>query len=139
MESILNFNSQIDTLWFFLIAMMVIFIILIYLIPLSLWFTAHALGVKVSIGQILVMRLRSIPVKEVLEALIIAKKAGIELSLAEAQIHWLAGGDLLNVVNGLAEAKKAGVEIPFDKASKANIKGVDIEKAVKNKTLDNIN
>jgi uncharacterized protein YqfA (UPF0365 family) len=43
------------------------------------------------------------------------------------------------VVHGLVAAKHLGYDIPFDKAANANIKGLDIIKAVTDKAMDKIN
>jgi uncharacterized protein YqfA (UPF0365 family) len=139
MDSILDFTSQISPLTIFIIAGFVIFMLLLYLIPVGLWFTATSLGINISISEILFMRWRKVPVKDVLNALIVAKKGGIQISSKQLQALYLADGDILNVVNGLVAAKKARFEITFDKAARANIKGVDIVKAIENKTLEYIN
>jgi uncharacterized protein YqfA (UPF0365 family) len=139
MDSMLNLTSQFSPLTIFVIAGFVIFILLLYLIPVGLWFTATSQGINISIGELLFMRWRKVPVKDVLNALIIAKREGIQTSSKQLQILYLADGDILNVVNGLVAAKKAGFEILFDKAARANIKGVDIVKAIENKTVEYIN
>lgn len=139
MESLLNSISQISPIAIFIIAGFVIFLLLLYLIPVGLWFTATSQGINISIGELLFMRWRKVPVKDVLNALIIAKREGIQISSKQLQNLYLADGDILNVVNGLVAAKEAGFEIPFGKAARANIKGVDIVKAIENKTLEYIN
>lgn len=139
METIVNLTDQISPVTIIIFAGIAVFFLVLVLIPVGLWFTATAQGVKISIAELLLMRWRKVPVNDMLNALIISNKEGLQITSKQLQFHYLAGGDILNVVNGLVAAKKAEIEIPFDKVSRANIKGVDIVKAIENKTLEYVN
>lgn len=138
MEAILNSIKQISPVSILVIAGVVIFFVFLYLFPIGLWFSAVASGVNITIGEVLFIRWRKIPVADVINGLIIAKRIGISVTSEQLQAHYLAGGDIKNVVHGLVAAKQSGLEISFEKAARANIKGVDIVKAVENKTLEYI-
>ncbi|TVR82969.1 MAG: hypothetical protein EA412_01225 [Chitinophagaceae bacterium] len=139
MDVILNSTNQINPVSIIIIAGFIIFLLLIYVIPTGPWFSAIVTGVDINIGEILLLRWRKIPAENVINGLIIAKKGGITVTSKQLQALYLGGGDIENVVHGLVAAKHLGYDIPFDKAAKANIKGLDIIKAVTGKALDEIN
>lgn len=139
MDIILNSTSQISPFTIIIIAGFIIFLLFIYLIPTGPWFSAKVTGVNINIAEILLLRWRKIPVEDVINGLIIAKKGGVSVTSKQLQALYLAGGNVKNVVHGLVAAKHLGYDIPFDKAANANIKGLDIIKAVTDKAMDKIN
>jgi len=139
MDILVSSPSQINPVPILIIAGFIIFLLIIYLIPIGLWFSAQVAGVNISIVEILLVRLRKIPVEEVINGLIIAKKGGITVTSNQLQALYLGGGNIKNVVHGLVMAKHLGLEISFEKAAKANIKGLDIIKAIQNRAMDKIN
>ena len=139
MDIILNSTSQISPFAIITIAVFIISLLLTYLIPTGPWFSAKVTGVNISIAEILLLRWRKIPVEDVINGLIIAKKGGITVTSKQLQALYLAGGNIKNVVHGLVMAKHLGLEISFEKAAKANIKGLDIIKAIQNRAMDKIN
>lgn len=109
-----------------LIALWLIF----YLIPVGLWITALFSGVRVSLVQLIFMRLRKVPPPIVVNALITSKKAGIELNRNELEAHYLAGGRVKNVVNALISADKANIPLDFKSATAIDLAGRDVFEAV---------
>ena len=67
-------------------------IIISWLVPIGLWITAIAAGVKVGIFDLVAMRLRRVPPAAIVEPQINATKAGLNLSLDDLEAHFLAGG-----------------------------------------------
>ena len=53
--------------------------IILYLIPVGLWFQALVSDVKISLLQLVLMRWRKVPPTVIVSAMIEGKKAGIEL------------------------------------------------------------
>lgn len=109
----------------------VFFMILFSFIPVGLWISAIAAGVKVSLTSLVAMRLRRVPPNRIILPLIKADKAGIEVTQNELEAHYLAGGDVDRVVNALIAADKARIALPFDRAAAIDLAGRDVLDAVK--------
>ena len=112
---------------------LIIFFIALYFIPLGLWFAATISGVRISLMELLFMRLRRIPVKEIVEGLIVSTKGGLSLSRDQLEAFALSGGNVRNVVNGMVAAKRAGFPLSFQNAVKADAQGLDILNSIKEK------
>ncbi|MDP6598085.1 MAG: flotillin-like protein FloA [Candidatus Poribacteria bacterium] len=111
----------------------VLFIVLIgNYVPLGLWIAARAAGVRVRIfGDLVPMRLRRVPPRQIVDPQIEATKAGLNLSLDNLEAHFLAGGDVANVVRSLIAAGKANIPLQFDQAAAIDLAGRDVLDAVK--------
>jgi len=100
-------------------------------VPVGLWISTLAANVKVSIFNLIGMRLRRVkPVKIVLP-LIKATKAGLNLSVNQLEAHHLAGGNVDSVVNALIASERAGIELPFEKAAAIDLAGRNVFEAVR--------
>ena len=109
----------------------VLFLIIIsWLVPIGLWITAIAAGVKVGIFDLVAMRLRRVPPAAIVEPQINATKAGLSLSLDDLEAHFLAGGTVGSVVAALIAADKANIELPFAQAAAIDLAGRDVLQAV---------
>ena len=75
--------------------------ILFTFVPVMLWISALAAGVKVSIFTLIGMRLRRVIPSRVINPLIKAHKAGLEVHTNQLESHYLAGGNVDRVVNAL--------------------------------------
>src|SRR5690625_323779 len=112
-------------------AAVVFFIILFSFVPVGLWISAVAAGVRVSLTSLVAMRLRRIPPNRIILPLIKADKAGISVSQNELEAHHLAGGNVDRVVDALIAADKARITLPFDRAAAIDLAGRDVLDAVK--------
>nr|WP_319273525.1 flotillin-like FloA family protein [uncultured Draconibacterium sp.] len=117
----------------FILIVLVIFLIALYLLPLGLWFAALVTGVRISLMELLLMRLRRSPVKVIVEGLIASTKGGLNLNRDELEALAISGGNVQNVVNGMIAAKRAGYPLSFKNATKADAQGLDIVNSVKEK------
>ena len=120
----------------FLILMLlgiVIFLALFtYFIPVGLWITAYFSGVKVAIFKDLMgMRLRKVPPREIIGPKISATKAGLDVSLDRMEAHFLAGGNVNLVILALISADKANIDLSFERATAIDLAGRDVLEAVK--------
>ncbi|MBL4652058.1 MAG: flotillin-like protein FloA [Flavobacteriales bacterium] len=104
--------------------------ILLYVIPVALWFQAVVSGAKVSMFQLIFMRFRKVPPSLIVNARINAKKAGIDISTDMLESHYMAGGNVLNVVNALISADKANIALDFQAATAIDLAGRDVLEAV---------
>jgi len=100
-------------------------------VPVRLWMEAVFAGVKVSIGDLVGMRLRKVNPAMVVRPLIAATKAGITLTTRELEAHYLAGGHVDRVVKALISADKANLGLSFVQAAAIDLAGRDVLEAVK--------
>lgn len=111
----------------------ILFLMALYFIPIGLWFAATISGVRISLMELLLMRLRRSPVKEIVEGLIVSKKGGLTINRDALEAFALSGGNVNNVVNGMVAAKRAGFPLSFKNAIKADAQGLNILRVVKDK------
>lgn len=112
-----------------IIALLVI--VFFIFVPVGLWISAIASGVKIGIFDLIGMRLRRVrPVKIVLP-MIKATKAGIGAKVNQLEAHYLAGGNVDNVINALIAAERAKISLNFEQASAIDLAGRDVFEAVK--------
>ncbi|MEC7225843.1 MAG: flotillin-like protein FloA [Candidatus Latescibacterota bacterium] len=121
---------------FFLIVVLfaiVIFLALFtYFIPIGLWISAYFAGVRVAIFKDLVgMRLRKVPPRQIITPKISATKAGLEIELDRMEAHFLAGGNVNAVTLALISADKANIDLTFERAASIDLAGRDVLEAVK--------
>jgi uncharacterized protein YqfA (UPF0365 family) len=104
--------------------------LLLYLIPIPLWFQALVSGVRISLLQLIFMRWRKVPPTVIVSAMIEADKAGIKLDRDDLEAHYLAGGRVAQVVHALVSASKANIDLPFKMATAIDLAGRDVFEAV---------
>jgi uncharacterized protein YqfA (UPF0365 family) len=73
-------------------------------------------GAKVTITELIALRLRRVPVGLIVDGRINAVKSGLPLSIDDLSTHFMAGGNVQMVVLALIAAKKAGIHLVFDRA-----------------------
>ncbi|HNV80550.1 MAG: flotillin-like protein FloA [Tenuifilaceae bacterium] len=104
--------------------------IILYFVPIGLWFSALVSGVKVSLLQLILMRWRKVPPSVIVQALIEGTKAGITLYRNDLEAHFLAGGRVPKVVHALVSAQKANIPLDFRMATAIDLAGRDVFEAV---------
>ena len=103
-----------------------------YFIPIGLWISAYFAGVKVAIFKDLVgMRLRKVPPRQIITPKISATKAGLAIELDRMEAHFLAGGNVNAVTLALISADKANIDLTFERAASIDLAGRDVLEAVK--------
>jgi len=115
-----------------IIAVLVIVFLVIFLnfVPIGLWISALAAGVKVGIFSLVGMRLRRVPPAKIVSPLIKAVKAGINLNTNVLEGHYLAGGNVDRVVNALIAAQRADIPLGFERAAAIDLAGRNVLEAV---------
>jgi uncharacterized protein YqfA (UPF0365 family) len=106
------------------------FFMFLYFVPVGLWITAIFANVKVTIGELIGMRIRKVPPGIIVNSLITATKAGLQVTTNELETHYLAGGDVPNVIRALISAEKANINLTFKQATAINLAGRDVFEAV---------
>jgi uncharacterized protein YqfA (UPF0365 family) len=109
---------------------LVLFILIMYMVPLRLWIAAKAASAGVGLFTMVAMRLRRVPPNVVVEARIAAVKAGLNIDINNLESHYLAGGRVDRVVNALISADKAGIELNFQRAAAIDLAGREVFEAV---------
>ncbi|HRX12728.1 MAG TPA: flotillin-like protein FloA, partial [Draconibacterium sp.] len=112
------------------IAAIVLLIVMLYFVPIGLWFSALVSGVKISLLQLFLMRFRKVPPGVIVRALIEGTKAGVHLNRDALEAHYLAGGHVARVVHALVSAAKANIELTFNMATAIDLAGRDVFEAV---------
>lgn len=99
-------------------------------VPLGLWISALAAGVKIGIFNLIGMRLRRVPPNKIVNPLIKAVKAGIDIGVDKLEAHYLAGGNVDRVVNALIAAQRAEIPLTFERAAAIDLAGRNVLEAV---------
>jgi len=115
-----------------IIIVLVILALVIFLsiVPLSLWISALASGVKIGIFQLIGMKIRKVRPARIVNPMIKATKAGLNVSINKMEAHYLAGGNVDRVINALIAAQRAGIPLDFEKACAIDLAGRDVLNAV---------
>jgi uncharacterized protein YqfA (UPF0365 family) len=108
----------------------IVLILFFYFIPVGLWITAIFANVKVTIGELIGMRVRKVPPGVIVNSLITAIKAGLAVTTRELETHYLAGGNVPNVIRALISADKANINLTFKQATAIDLAGRDVFQAV---------
>ena len=126
-----DFSQLGPALLFMLVFLGIVFLFIVFrFIPVGLWITALASGVRVSFGTLFGMRFRKVVPSAIVNPLIAAHKAGIKLPINALESHYLAGGNVLNVVRAIISADKAGIPLDLKQATAIDLAGRDVFEAV---------
>lgn len=116
---------------FVIIALILIFLAFFFsFVPVGLWISAYAAGVKVGIFTLVGMRLRRVVPSRVVNPMIKAVKAGLNVSINKLEAHYLAGGNVDRVVNALIAAQRADIPLEFERAAAIDLAGRNVLEAV---------
>jgi uncharacterized protein YqfA (UPF0365 family) len=99
-------------------------------VPVMLWISALASGVRISMITLVAMRLRRVVPSRIVNPLIKATKAGLGLTINQLESHYLAGGNVDRVVNALIAAQRANIPLGFERAAAIDLAGRDVLQAV---------
>ena len=95
--------------------------IFFHFVPFFLWLSAKVSGVRISLIQLFLMRIRNVPPGVIVPSLIEAHKAGLKN---------ITRGHVQRVVHALVSASKANIDLPFEKATAIDLAGRDVFEAV---------
>ena len=114
-----------------LVILSIFLIIFFYYVPFMLWINAQVSGVRISLVQLFLMRIRKVPPTKIVNCLIEAHKAGLQdVKRDGLEAHYLAGGHIERVVHALVSANKAKIALPFEDATAIDLAGRDVFEAV---------
>lgn len=114
------------------LVLLVLFLVLMFFwaVPVRLWIAAKSSGVKVSIFNLIGMRLRKVRPSVIVNPMIKATKGGIDISINVLEAHFLAGGNVDRVINALIAAQRAEIPLGFERAAAIDLAGRDVLEAV---------
>jgi len=116
---------------FLIVAIIIIILSLFFsLVPVGLWISAYAAGVRIGIFTLIGMRLRRVIPSRIVNPMIKAVKAGLNVSINKLEAHYLAGGNVDRVVNALIAAQRANIPLEFERAAAIDLAGRDVLEAV---------
>ena len=125
---------QIELAFFEIVIIAIAAIIVIsffYYVPFMLWINSVVSGVRVSLVQLFLMRIRKVPPGRIVNCLIEAHKAGLtDVKRDALEAHFLAGGHIERVVHALVSASKANMQLSFQMATAIDLAGRDVFEAV---------
>ncbi len=113
-----------------IVAAVILLAVFFTFVPVMLWISALAAGVKVSIFTLVGMRLRRVIPSRVINPLIKAHKAGLPVTTNQLESHYLAGGNVDRVVNALIAAQRANIDLSFERSAAIDLAGRDVLQAV---------
>ncbi len=115
-----------------IIAALIILLLVVFftIIPVGMWISAVASGVKISIFTLVGMKLRRVKPAKIVDPMIKATKAGLDVKTNQLEAHYLAGGNVDSVVNALIAAERASMNLSFEQASAIDLAGRDVFEAV---------
>lgn len=114
-------------------AILLALLLIFYFVPIGLWIqSVVSLGLgSITIIDLIRMRLRKIPPRTIVDAIINLHKAGLEtISTGMMETHFLAGGHVPNVAFSLIAADKARIPLDFGTSTAIDLAGRDVKGAV---------
>ncbi|QPM68555.1 flotillin-like protein FloA [Atribacter laminatus] len=120
------------------IIILILVIVFFSLVPLGLWISALAAGVKISILNLIGMRLRRVPPASIILPFIKATKADIKLDAELLEAHYLAGGNVDRVVISMIAAERAGIPLSFQRTCAIDLAGRNVLEAVQLSVLPKV-
>jgi uncharacterized protein YqfA (UPF0365 family) len=123
-----------DNQWIWgLVIIVLIFLLIVFAVLfqfVGLYVRALVSGARVSLVDLVGMRLRKVNAAAIVNSRIQATRAGLDVSQQEMETHVLAGGDLLRVINAMIAASKANIDLTWKNATAIDLAGRDILDAV---------
>ncbi|UFJ43154.1 flotillin-like protein FloA [Brevibacillus humidisoli] len=124
------FDGGILPFIFMVAVVIVVLSVFLSFVPIMLWISALASGVRVGMVTLIAMRLRRVVPAKIVNPLIKARKAGLDLATNQLESHYLAGGNVDRVVDALIAAQRADIPLGFERAAAIDLAGRDVLQAV---------
>ncbi len=96
----------------------------------NLWIQALLSNARVSIFELIGMKLRKVDARQIVYSRIRAKKAGLDIPTGQLESHYLAGGRVPHVISALIAARGAKINLEWSTATAIDLAGRDILEAV---------
>ena len=113
------------------IVVVAIFFVAIFISFLRLWIQCFLTGAKISIWDLIGMKLRNVDYSMIVRQKISLVQAGVKVSTQEMEDHFLSRGNVPKTAAAVIAAHKAGIDLPWRKAAAIDLAGRDVLDAVK--------
>ena len=110
-----NIGPATILLWIIAGVVLLVFFLLMFNF-FFVWLRALSAGARVTVVELIALRLRGVPVGLIVDTRITAVKSGLDVSIDDLSTHYLAGGNVEMVILSLIAARKAGIKLDFDRA-----------------------
>jgi uncharacterized protein YqfA (UPF0365 family) len=108
-----------------------VFFLVVFFSFLRLWIQCFLTGAKISIWDLIGMKLRNVDFSMIVRQKISLVQAGVKMSTQEMEAHYLSRGNVPKTATAVIAAHKAGIELPWRTAAAIDLAGRDILDAVK--------
>src|SRR5438105_11063675 len=120
--------------WVIGVVIVILIVVLIFFAVIlqfmGLYIRAYVSGARVSLFELIGMRLRKVNSTVIVNSRIQASRAGLHITQPEMESHMLAGGDVPRVINAMIAANKANIALDWKTATAIDLAGRDILDAV---------
>jgi len=109
-----------------------IFLVLFFVFAqfINVYIQALFSGAKITMFELVGMRLRKVDLRTIVVNRIRAKKANLDISTNQLETHYLSGGNVSKVISALIAAQGAKIKLDWDMARAIDLAGRDIFEAV---------
>ena len=121
------------SLWIIALVFVLIIVLVFFIAAfqfIGLYIRALTSGARVSMLDLIGMRLRKVNADVIVQSRIRALRAGLPMEQAAMESHVLAGGRLPNVISAMIAANSANIDLPWKVATAIDLAGRDILDAV---------
>src|SRR4051794_10137006 len=108
-----------------------IFFLVIFFSFVRLWIQCLLTGAKISILDLIGMKLRNVDYSMIVRQKIALVQAGTKVSTQDMEAHYLSRGNVPKVATAVIAAHKAGMDLPWRTAAAIDLAGRDVLDAVK--------
>ena len=114
-----------------IVCILVLLILFAFILQfVGLYVRAYVSGARVSMFELMGMKLRKVNSTTIVNARIQASRAGLNINQPEMESHMLAGGDVQRVILAMIAANKANISLDWKTATAIDLAGRDILEAV---------
>src|SRR5213078_2301027 len=108
-----------------------VFFLIIFFSFLRLWIQCFLTGARISIWDLIGMKLRNVDYGMIVRQKIALVQANVKVTTKELEQHYLSRGNVPKTATAVIAAHKAGIDLPWRTASAIDLAGRDILDAVK--------
>jgi uncharacterized protein YqfA (UPF0365 family) len=108
-----------------------LFFLIVFFSFLRLWIQCFLTGARISIWDLIGMKLRNVDYGMIVRQKIALVQAGVKVTTQDLESHFLARGNVPKTSTAVIAAHKAGIDLPWRTASAIDLAGRDVLEAVK--------
>jgi uncharacterized protein YqfA (UPF0365 family) len=108
-----------------------IFFLIVFFSFVRLWIQCLLTGARISILDLVGMKLRNVDYTMIVRQKIALVQAGVKVSTQDMEAHYLSRGNVPKVATAVIAAHKAGMDLPWRTAAAIDLAGRDVLDAVK--------